>query len=255
MANIHDTTRRDWPAWHQRGKIRKVAPNGDVLEGYAFNGEFVAISPRYQRNGQNYRVRPERPAAFFAAFCFENSLLPELLTAAECEQERALALLDSLWDKAKHRFAALSSPYAASDGGTVPNHRLGFSFNILQVLVEHQGSVRPVGGKPTFRPALNGVSPGVDLEAARQTILAMRARANNGTAPATGLPVEPPADPALLQMQAQLVALRQQENPPAPTPVEAPPPDVPDDEEPLFNAIAPTTEGSARKKGERRNRS
>src|SRR5689334_912771 len=76
---------------------------GTVLEGqYACNGEAVRVSPRYQRNGQNYRVRPERPAAFFAAFLYESGVLPHLLTSEECEQEWALALLDPLWEQYRH---------------------------------------------------------------------------------------------------------------------------------------------------------
>ena len=193
-TNVHEvqSTRREWPAWYQRAKVRKVDAKGNVLEdAYAANGEVVAVSPRYQKAGVNFRVRPERPAAFFAAWCHENGLLPELLTPEECEQEWALALLDPLWAKNRYRFPVLGSPFAACDAQTVPSHRVGFSFNILQVLVEHLDSLRSAAGKATtFRPGMNGHSNGADLEAARRVIEAMRARAKS--APAPDQPAAPP---------------------------------------------------------------
>lgn len=182
--NIHDAANgRQYGGWHARGKIKKTDPQGNILDSqFAFNGEIVQISPRFQRSGTNYRVRFENPPAAFAAFLFENGLLPELLASEEANQEWAMALMDGLWAKTKYRFPALASPHAASDSLSVPSHRNGFSFNVLQVLIEHLGSVRPVSARtPSFRPAINGAVPGVDLEAARQVIAAMRAR--GGEAP------------------------------------------------------------------------
>lgn len=95
--NVHNlaTLRREYPNRNQRGRIKKVDPQGNVLEGqYAYGGEVVRVSPRYQKNGTNYRIRPERPAAFFAAWCFENSLLPTPLTPEEAETPAGLEMLE-----------------------------------------------------------------------------------------------------------------------------------------------------------------
>src|SRR5947207_1633778 len=91
--------RRDYPAWNTRAKIRKIDETGNVLQGqFAYGGEVVRVSPRYQKNGTNFRVRPERPAAFFAAWCHEFNLLPSPLTAEEAESAAGLELLQPLWD-------------------------------------------------------------------------------------------------------------------------------------------------------------
>jgi len=169
--------RREFPHWNAQGRIKKVDESGNVLEGqYAFNGELVRISPRFQRNGTNYRVRPEHPAAFFSAFLFENGLLPTALTPEECEQEWCLELLDPLWEQYKGYFPKLESPYAACDLATTPSHRVGFSFNLMQILVEEIGSVRTNVARPAFRPSANGTSNPQAVEAIRKRIAEMRAR-------------------------------------------------------------------------------
>jgi hypothetical protein len=172
------THREKWPTWNQRGRIRKVSKNGDLVPSeFAFNGEVVQISPRYMKNGSNFRVRPERPAAFFAAFCHENELLPTQLTADECDQEWALELLDPLWAANKHRFFKLESPNAACDVGTQPSHRNGFSFCILQVLVEEMGGARTARSAPGTRLfGGGGGTNGQAMEATKRKIEEMRAR-------------------------------------------------------------------------------
>jgi len=157
QLNVNKSVRREFPHWNAQGRIKKVDQEGNVVEGqYAFGGELVRISPRFQKHGTNYRVRPERPAAFFAEFLFENGLLPTALTAEECEQEWALELLDPLWETYKGYFPKLESPYAACDLATTPSHRLGFSFNLPQILVEETGLVRTNVARPAFRPVSNG---------------------------------------------------------------------------------------------------
>ncbi len=177
-VNIHSlANRRAWPHWNLRGRVKRVDSHGNVVENeYAFSGEFVRISPRFQRGGQHFRVRPERPAAFFAAWCYENSLLPTPLTPEECEQDWALELLDPLWAANKHLFYKLESPFAACDHETQPSHRNGFSFNIAQVLVEEAGAVR---GNGTARGMLGGAvaSNGQSHDALRKKIEEMRGRA------------------------------------------------------------------------------
>jgi hypothetical protein len=260
-VNIHDAANgRQYGGWHARGKIKKTDPAGNILDGqYAFNGEVVQISPRFQRSGQNYRVRFENPAAAFAAFLFENGLLPELLSPAEANQEWALALMDGLWAKTKYRFPALASPHAASDSLSVPSHRNGFSFNVLQVLIEHLGSVRPVSARsPAFRPAVGGAVPGVDLEAARQVIAAMRARSAEAPAvPTAGgvatveletagaVAVAEPSedDEELAAMRAELAARQQYEQQAAAKPDDQPAPEPTPEPTP---APAPTTNGRKR---------
>jgi hypothetical protein len=63
--NVHTLAhvRRDYPSWNTRARIRKVDEAGNVLQGeFAYCGEHVRVSPRFQKNGTNFRVRPERPA-------------------------------------------------------------------------------------------------------------------------------------------------------------------------------------------------
>jgi hypothetical protein len=180
MINISSVNgvRRDYPQWNQRGKIKKVDEHNNVVEGqHACAGEVVRVSPRYQKNGMNYRIRPERPAAFFAAFLHEGGVLPTLLTAEECAQEWALELLDPLWEEFKHHFNKLESPFAASDTNTTPSHRTGFSFNILQVLIEDIGTVRATTSRPTFRPGVNGSAPNAAMiDSIRRRIEEARAK-------------------------------------------------------------------------------
>jgi hypothetical protein len=260
-VNIHDAANgRQYGGWHARDKIKKTDPAGNILDGqYAFGGEVVQISPRFQRSGTNYRVRFENPAAAFAAFLFENGLLPELLSPAEANQEWALALMDGLWAKTKYRVPALASPHAASDSLSVPSHRNGFSFNVLQVLIEHLGSVRPVSARsPAFRPAVGGAVPGVDLEAARQVIAAMRARSAEAPAvPTAGgvatveletagaVAVAEPSgeDEELAAMRAELAARQQYEQQTAAKPDDQPAPEPTPEPAP---AAAPTTNGRKR---------
>ncbi len=159
MVNINNLNgiRREYPSWNERGRIRKVDEHGNFLEGqHAFGGEVVRISPRRLRNGANYRVRPERPAAFFAAFCAESGLLPTPLTPEESESDWGLEVLQPLWDAYKHHLPRLESPFAACDSATEPSLRAGYSFCLLQVLVELIGTARPSTSGPAARPAVNG---------------------------------------------------------------------------------------------------
>lgn len=180
MVNIRNlgAARREFPNWAMRGRLKKVDDDGNVLEGqHACGGELVRISPRFQRNGQHYRIRPERPAAFFAAFLHEGGVLPTALSPEECEQEWALDLLDPLWEQYKGHFYKLESPLAACDGGTVPSHRVGFSFNVLQVLIEHVGTVKANGPRPpTAKTISAGATNPSSIDAIRKKIEEMRAR-------------------------------------------------------------------------------
>jgi hypothetical protein len=173
-----ENVRREYPNWNQRGRIKKTDGEGKILPGeFAFAGEVVRVSPRYQKNGTNFRVRPERPAYFFSQFLVENGLLPVPLTPEECEAEWALELLDPLWEQYKGYFPKLESPFAASDTTVVPSHRVGFSFNIQQLLVEPIGMVK-TNGKPAFRTAVNGSAPNPSIfDAMRKRIEEQRAKA------------------------------------------------------------------------------
>lgn len=171
-------SRTSWPAWNLRGRIKRVSSQGDIIENeYAFGGEFVRISPRFQRGGQNYRVRPERPAAFFAAWLYEQGILPTRLTPEEAESEWGLEMLDPFWAKYKGHFYKLESPNAACDVGTQPSHRTGFSFCILQVLVEEAGSIRSSNGSHGGMMIAHAQGNGENHDALRQKIEAMRAKA------------------------------------------------------------------------------
>jgi hypothetical protein len=223
---------RVYPNWYTRARVRKADAQGTVTDGHAFNGELVAVSPRFQRNGMNYRVRPERPAAFFAAFCYENGLLPELLTPEEAASDWGLKLLEPLWLRHKNVFMLLGSPFAACDD-TVPDLRVGFSFNIRQKVIEVVGSIKPSAARSTFRPAVVGQPNGaIDLEAARATIAAMRAQASNAQPAPT---VNPAVDEQLAEDDEELKRMREElaaqattidptmpETTPEPEPVPAP---------------------------------
>lgn len=171
--------KREYPNWNTRAKVRKVDEAGNVVQGqYGCGGELVRVSPRYQKNGTNYRIRPERPAIFFAAWAFEHGLLPMQLTPEECEQEDVLQLLEQLWEACKGHFPKLESPYAACDDATVPSLRVGFSFNIPQLLIESVGSVKPTPG--TSGNSIPG--PNTDLAIAlRQKVDQLRARGSSTT--------------------------------------------------------------------------
>jgi hypothetical protein len=178
MFNVNGA-RREFPNWNTRAKIRKVDPEGNIVPNeYAFGGEIIRVSPRFQKNGTNYRVRPERPAYFFMFFCLENKLLPTALTIEECESEAGLEILQPLWDAYKGSFAKLESPYAACDRSTEPSLKVGFSFNIFQAVVESIGTVRSNNTKPTLHPAVNGSAPNSSTsESIFKRIQEMRARA------------------------------------------------------------------------------
>lgn len=186
-ASVKNVTRQ-FPSWNLRARIRKVDEAGDIVkEQYAFGGQTVRVSPRYQRNGSNFRVRPEDPVAFFAAFCFEQGLLPTQLTAEECKSGWALELLEPLWEENKYQFPKLESPFAACDDATEPSLRVGYSFNISQALVEQLGAARTTHERPMFRPAVNGQANPQNLDALRRKIEEQRARAtsaNGAAAPA-----------------------------------------------------------------------
>lgn len=190
VVNIQNlgAARREYPNWAMRGRLKKVDDEGNVLDAQsACGGEMVRISPRFQRNGQHYRIRPERPAAFFAAFLHESGVLPTALTPEECDEPWALELLDPLWEQYKGHFYKLESPFAACDGNTVPSHRLGFSFNVPQILVDHVGTVKSNGPRPLTNKAVSvGPANSSVADAIRKRIEEMRARTGKAetTAPA-----------------------------------------------------------------------
>jgi hypothetical protein len=178
-VNIHQLagSRTNWPHWNMRGRIKRVDADGNVIEGYACGGEFVRISPRFQRGGQHFRVRPERPAMFFMFWCYEHGLLPTPLTAEECEADWAVEILDWLWDVEKQAFYKLESPNAACDVGTQPSLRGGFSFCISQILVEEVGSVHTSKGSHGGMMPTHVQGNGENREALRKKIEEMRAKA------------------------------------------------------------------------------
>lgn len=179
-VNIHQLarSRTNWPAWNLRAKIKRVNAEGNLVPNeFAFGGEFVRISPRFVKGGQTYRVRFERPAAAFAAWLYEHGILPTQLMPEEAESEPGLELLDAFWDKYKAHFFKLESPNAASDMGTRPSHRTGFSFCILQALVEEVGSVRSGKGSHGGMMPAHVQGNGENHEALRKKIEEMRAKA------------------------------------------------------------------------------
>jgi hypothetical protein len=190
-VNIHQLarSRTNWPAWKLRAKIKRVNAEGNLIPNeYACGGEAVRVSPRFVKNGVNFRVRPENPALFFALYCYERGVLPIRLSPAECQEEWALEILDEFWEENKHRFPKLESPFAASDTATTPSPRTGFSFNIPQFLVEPIGTVH--SSKTNGAAAFSGPVPtnGENHEALRKKIEELRAKAGRpeGNAPAKG---------------------------------------------------------------------
>jgi hypothetical protein len=182
-------SRSNWPAWHLRGRVKRVSSQGDIIENeYAFGGEFVRISPRFVKGGRTYRVRFERPAAALAAWLYEQSILPTRLTPEEAESEAGLELLDPLWAKYKGHFYKLESPNAACDHATQPSLRTGFSFCVLQVLVEEVGSVRGRNGSHGSMMLAHVQGDGENHDALRKKIEELRARAGrpDGNSPTKG---------------------------------------------------------------------
>lgn len=173
---------RTYTQWRTQAKVKKIDEQGQPVEGHAFGGQMVAVSPTYRKGGVNFRVRPVNPVAFFAAFCYENKLIPEQLTEEECQQPMALEILEPLFEATKHVFPSLASPHAASDTETTPSLANGFSFNIPQKMVEIVGTIQST---PTSR-AMNGMfgsgapTNEANLDAIQKKIEQMRSR--NGTA-------------------------------------------------------------------------
>jgi hypothetical protein len=177
LSNVA-ASRTSWPAWNLRAKIKRVNAEGKLIPNeYACGGEFVRVSPRFVKGGRTYRVRPERPAVFFAAWCFEHGLLPTPLTAEECEADWAVEILDFLWNAEKQSFYKLESPNAACDDATKPSPRVGFSFCISQILVEEVGSVRGSKGSHGGMMPAHVQGNGENHEALRKRIEEMRAKA------------------------------------------------------------------------------
>jgi hypothetical protein len=153
QLNVNTVARRQYPNWNLRAKVRKTDDQGNILPNeYAFGGEIVRVSPRFQKHGTNFRIRPERPAFFFMQFCVENGLLPVALTAEECESEIGLEILQPLFETYKQYLPRIESPFAACDQVTEPSLKEGFSFCILQVLVDQIGTVRTAANRSTPRP-------------------------------------------------------------------------------------------------------
>ena len=188
LSNVA-ASRTNWPAWNLRGRIKRVDENNNVLENqWDCRSEYVRISPTFRLNGRTYRVRPERPAAFFMAWLYERDILPTLLTPEEAESEWGLELLDPFWAKYKGHFYKLESPNAACDVGTQPSHRTGFSFCILQALIEETGSIRSSNGSHGGMMPAHVQGNGENREALRKKIEEMRAKAGRpeGNVPAKG---------------------------------------------------------------------
>jgi hypothetical protein len=168
---------RTWPAWNLRGRLKRVDENNNVLENqWDCRSEYVRISPTFRLNGRTYRVRPERPAAFFMAWLYERDILPTLLTPEEAESEWGLELLDPFWAKYKGHFFKLESPNAVCDS-TQPSHRVGFSFCVLQAQVELMGYARGSKGSHGGMMPAHVQGNGEHHEALRKRIEELRAKA------------------------------------------------------------------------------
>jgi hypothetical protein len=176
LSNVA-ASRTSWPDWRLRGRIKKVDKYNNVLEDqWDCCSEYVRISPTFRLNGRTYRVRPERPAVFFAYWLYERGILPERLTPEEAASEAGLELLDPLWERYKAHFFKLESPNAACDS-TQPSHRVGFSFCVLQAQVELMGSVRSSKGSHGGMMPAHVQGNGENHEALRKKIEEMRSRA------------------------------------------------------------------------------
>lgn len=128
------------PAWNARAKVRKATPSGVVVAGeYVFGGEVFRVSPRYQKNGSTFRIRPERPAIAFAAWAVESGLLPLPLTAAEAESAEGMAILAQLFAAYKDCFKGLEPAVQSGDANAQPDLLTGFSFLVPQPFVEKIG--------------------------------------------------------------------------------------------------------------------
>ena len=175
QLNVNNPVRRPFPNWNIRAKIRKTDEQGNVLPNeYAFGSEPVRVSPRFQKNGANYRIRPERPAYFFAQFCVENGLLPVNLTPEECETDTGLEILQPLFDSYKQYLPKL---HGATDQFSEPSLKEGYSFCIPQILVDQIGTIRTTANRTTPRPMINGSAPSSSVfESIKKRIEEMRAK-------------------------------------------------------------------------------
>lgn len=177
------TTQRVYTQWRTQAKIKKIDEQGQPTEGYAFGGQLVEVSPTYRKGGVNFRVRPANPVAFFAAFCYENKLIPVQLSEEELQNPTVVKdILEPIFESVKHYFPSLASPHAASDTETEPNLTNGFSFNIPQKLVEVVGKTQST---PTAR-SVSGLfgggmaTNGTNLDAIQKKLEQIRGR--NGAA-------------------------------------------------------------------------
>lgn len=180
-VNFHNVqnTLRELPDWRRRARIRKTDAQGLVLaEQYACNGEYVRVSPHFKKTGKTYRIRPENAPAFYAALLHEAGVLPELFTAEDCADEEVLCLLDSLWPETQYLLPSLESPVAASDQGTQPSPRVGFSFTIAQALIEFVG----LAASGTTGPAAPAADP-ARMDALRRKVEEIRARQRQAAEP------------------------------------------------------------------------
>ena len=170
------TAQRTYTQWRTQAKIKKLDEHGQPTTDYAFGGQLVAVSPTYRKGGVNFRIRPANPVAFFAAFCYENKLIPDQLTEGECQQPMALEILEPLFEATKHVFPSLASPHAASDTETQPNLANGFSFNIMQKLVEVVGTLQSTPANRAMNGMFSGTvsANGTNLDAIQKKLQQLR---------------------------------------------------------------------------------
>jgi hypothetical protein len=181
--NIHQANgQRDYPAWRTCVRILAVDAQGRAREEeFDFGGEVFERSPRFLRNGQTYRVRPQRPLAVLAALAFKKKLLPSLLTGEEAQSEIGQELLTPLWPRLVRLFPNLASPLALKDESLKPHPVHGWSFTIPQVLCRECGVNTAPSGRNHSSSGLDfNVSPQA-LEAAAAKIAELRAKSSSGT--------------------------------------------------------------------------
>lgn len=149
--------------WTAQGKIRKTG-------GYACGGELVRISPRFRQGGTSFRVAPEKPAAYFAAWCVDNAVLPTPMTADEAQSDAGLQILAPLFQACLQYFEGIEP--TGQEPNSIPDLTSGYSYLVPQVLVERLGYVEGQA-KPAVQPTVN---PALIAETAKK-LAELRAKA------------------------------------------------------------------------------
>lgn len=139
--------------WTTRAKVRKATTSGEVVPNeFSFGGELVRVSPRFRNTGNgNFRVSPERPAAFFAAFCVENAIIPAM-TAEEAESDAGREVLAPVFAACVQYFHGLEPTGTEKDSQA--DLKTGFSFLVPQVLVQKIGFA-DVASRAAIQPTVN----------------------------------------------------------------------------------------------------